>query len=190
MNYTLTRHLQRHEYILNSGYVTDRTVVDLGCGFGIGASLFSSVAKFVFAVDKYMDKDHLFSIAPNLRRDKLFFVESDIFDFMHHIDVAVLVEVFEHISNPYKLVEHVASICDYAFFTTPLAKITGKTINPDHIAEYSAEDFDRLIGEKFEILDKVYQNGDLTITKTAEFSGSSFDPGHVVQMVWCRSKNG
>ena len=191
MNFPYIRHYQRYEYVVNSGYVDDRTVVDLGCGVnGVGPFLLTSRAKFVYAVDSAIDLTKVFGFNDNAHTDRLLVIKGDLFEFEMKVDVAVAIEVIEHMENVDRFVSHVARICNYAFMTTPLVETTGKTGNPVHVLEYSAEDFDRIVGEKFEILDKVYQHGDLSITKEAKPCGDSFDSNHVVQMVWARSRNG
>ncbi len=189
MNFPLTRHLQRYEYISEMGYVKDRVIVDMGCGCGFGSYILTSNAKFVLGVDYKSVASQIAGINGNAHKDRFFFVPGDLFEFEKKVDVCVLVEVFEHIEKPERLIEHLSNICEYAFLTTPLAEATGKTRNPEHVVEYSSKDFNYIISEHFDILDKVYQHSDMSITKDATSMGDSFNLNHVVQMVWCRRKD-
>lgn len=188
MYYPFTRHLQRYEYITRSGHISDKVVVDLGCGVCVGTCIFTELATFVFAVDNQVDTGKVFSIDGQARLGRLHVIRGNLFQFTARVDVATAIEVFEHISPPERLIDHMASICTHAFLTTPLAKKTAPTVNPEHVAEYSAKDFDRIIGKRFKILEKVYQHADMHISETAKPSGCSFDVEHVVQMVWCKRK--
>jgi predicted RNA methylase len=191
MNFPFTRHFQRYEYITRSGYIDDKTVLDLGCGtIGTGAYLLTSRAKFVIAIDKKVVPSLTVGLNMDSHSDRLVFVCGDLYNFDRREDVVVAIEVFEHMEDPKGFISHTSGICDYAFITTPLAETTEKTKNLEHVFEYSSRDFDGIVEDKFEILDKVYQHGDLSITKEAKSNGCSFDYGHVVQMVWARSRNG
>ena len=191
MNFPHTRHFQRYEYIVQAGHVNNRTVADLGCGtVGVGAFLLTSRAKFVFAIDEKVDPNFFFGTNDDARRDRLFVLREDLRNFETKVDVVVAVEVFEHMPDAEGFVSHISEICDFAFITTPLVETTGKTVNPAHVKEYSAGDFDRIVSRKFDIIDKVYQHADLSITKEAVPHGDSFNFGHVVQMVWARNRNG
>lgn len=189
MDFLYTRHPQRYEYAVEKGYVTNKVVADLGCGVGFGTFLLSSVAKYIYAVDLTAGTDIHVGFNGNARKERVVFVYGDLFDFSRKVDVCTLVEVFEHV-HPELLVSHVSKLCDYAFFTTPLAKVTGRTRNTEHFAEYSSSDFDRILKTRFNIIEKVYQHSDLSITTKAKPSGDSIDNSHVVQMAWCRSKHG
>lgn len=191
MNFPWTRHAQRYEYIVRNGYIEDKTVVDLGCGIPMGTYALSAVAKRVYGVDLELD---LLGKVPvwtfnAARPDRVFLIKDNLFVFQHKVDVCVAVEVFEHMFSPGELIEHMASIGEYAFITTPLAKVTGKTRNAEHIAEYSAKDFEQIVTNRFDIVDRRYQLGDLQIVNKASPNGDSIDLGHVVQMLWCK-RNG
>jgi len=191
MNFPHTRHYQRYEYIVQAGYIDDMVVADFGCGtVGCGSFLLTSKAKFVYAVDTNVNPKLFFGFNADAHPDRLFVVQDSLYHFGSFVDVVIAIEVFEHMADVQKFINHVASICKYAFFTTPLAKNTGKTLNPQHVLEYSAEDFDKVLTTQFNIVDKVYQRANMGICNDAKPHGSSYNPGHVVQMAWCRSKNG
>jgi SAM-dependent methyltransferase len=182
------------------GYVKDAYVADVGCGyFPLGAYALAYTANKVFAIDPYVkgiegyDSGYdnlksygIFHIDP----EKVILVPEDVFDFIGRVHVVVSCEVFEHMPDPRKFINHLSNMCDYAFITTPLSIRTKKTSNLSHVAEYSAEDFDGIVGDGFVIEDKKYQMGDLRIVDKAE--GTECDSmciNHIVQMVWARSKH-
>ena len=192
MNFPWTRHFQRYEYILLMQYVDGKMVADVGCGFPYGASALTATAKLVYAVDCSVGtwkNNKIISLAPvGTRMDKLVLIDDDLFNFYAKVDVITAVEVFEHIVDPKKFITHLSKFCENLFLTTPMVEHTGKTDNTSHVAEYSREDFDSIVEEKFEILDKKYQLADLSIVNNAKPCGSSINHGHVVQMAWCRRK--
>jgi len=147
----------------------------------------------VFAIDPMvMSLNHIphFGVFAN-PPDKVVIVKEDLFEFCGKVDVVTAIEIFEHMPDPGKFIKHLAQMCTYAFITTPLALETGTTSNPAHIAEYSSKDFDGIVGEYFNIEEKVYQTGDLRIVDAIETRGcDSYCSSHVVQMVWARSKYG
>lgn len=187
--YPFTRHLQRYEYIVESRLVDDKVVADVGCGIAVGAIFMTSVAKMVYGIDPKLANIQLFGINGNAKKERFQPVADDLFNFKHKVDVVTAVEVFEHMPDPEKFIRHISSICDYAFLTTPLAEITGKSRNPEHVAEYSDEDFNKLVGVGFDIIEKRYQLATMVITDRADPCWDSLNPGHVVQMVWCRSRH-
>jgi len=192
MNYEWVRHYQRYEYVVIQGRVIDAVVADVGCGqFPLGSYALAYSAKRVFAIDpkavSLKGVPH-FGVFKNYR-DRVVIVKKDFFNFGVKVDVAIAIEAFEHMPEPRKFIVHLAGICDHAFITTPLAKITGRTRNPLHVAEYSAKDFNEIVGEHFDVIQKSYQSGNLAITRTASPNGDSYNVGHVVQMLWCRSKH-
>ena len=192
MNFPWVRHWQRYEYIIQKGYVEGKVVADIGCGipFGSYAMIDPSpcpgrkTASAIFAVD--LNVCHI----TNFVSPDLYIVRKNLYDFHIKVDVCVAVEVIEHMAEPYKFINHMASLCKNLFITTPLSDTTRKTRNSDHVSEYSARDFDAIINKRFEIVDKKYQLGDLSIVDKAKYSGDSMDANHVVQMVWCKRKNG
>jgi 2-polyprenyl-3-methyl-5-hydroxy-6-metoxy-1,4-benzoquinol methylase len=191
MNFPGCRHEQRYEFILGMNYVTDKTVLDIGGDSGYGSRTLSALAKKVYCIDlkpfpKYPVLVPTFSKA-NLER--ITYVSQDVYKIEVSSCkgvVATCIEIFEHMSDPDHFVKQVATLCEEAFFTTPLAKVTGPTRNPEHVAEYSKEDFLRIVGKYFEVKEYYCQTADLRIVGEAEPAGDSLDMGHVVQMAWCK----
>ena len=192
MNYPWCRHHQRYEYVINMGYVRDKIVIDVGSGLPYGAIAMTSSAKLVYAVDPKVGEvlgKIILSMSPrNTVRDNVKLVACNIFDVKKKVDVCIAVEIFEHMEDPALFVAKLSTLCSYAFITTPLARTTEVTPNQEHVAEYSARDFDKIVGRSFEIESKVYQTADLRIEKETMPNGCSFQDGHVVQMAWCKSR--
>lgn len=189
LNYCHVRHMQRYEYILTRNYVLNKTVVDIGCGNNIGTYALSSIATKVYGVDRIsLLRDNYLIVLEGAKPENIKFFECDLFDFKLQVDVCVAVEVFEHILEPQKLIRHLASLGEWLFITTPLVESTGRTVNMEHVAEYSSKDFDKIISKEFNIVEKVYQKSNLEISYDVSPNGDSFNPGHVVQMVWARRK--
>jgi hypothetical protein len=174
--------MQRYEYPTLKGYTYDKVVADFGCGqLPLGAYAMAYQAKLVFAID--------LQITEVPHNEKVVLVRDSLFEFTKEVDVITAVEVFEHMPNPEFFINYMSKLCKNAFITTPLVEFTHRSRNLQHVAEYSDSDFNRIISVGFDIVDKVYQHGDMSITKEAKPNGDSFDNGHVVQMVWCRSKH-
>ena len=182
MDFPHSRHYQRYEYVLQRGFVDDKVVIDVGAGSGYGSNILSDKAKMIYAVDTKIPG---YIITP-----KVLPIKENIYDIVKKVDVCIVIEVFEHMQDPRGFIKKISELCDYAFITTPLAEKTGRTRNQEHIAEYSKEDFDRIVGKEFDILEKMYQKSNLDIVFSAKPNGDTFDVGHVVQMLWARSKNG
>jgi SAM-dependent methyltransferase len=190
MNYPFTRHIQRYEYVRESGYIRQCIVADIGCGTCYGSFLMTASALFVYGVDSNLSMQKLYAFNGDVNYDRFLPYKCDVLDFNKPVDVCTAIEVFEHVEDPYRFISHLSSICKWAFITTPLVGKTGVTPNNDHVAEYSSKDFDKIVSGGFSIMDKVYQKSDLSIVKKAEPCGYSCVPEHVVQMIWGRSKNG
>ncbi len=199
MNFPWARHYQRYEYAIHKGWINNKLVVDVGCGcFPLGSYAIATGAVMVFALDPYVNRLEGIPFGDGkgfgtfvVKDDtKIVPVADSVYDFKMHVDVAVAVEVFEHMDDPWKFITHLSSICDNAFITTPMLTRTGKTSNPSHFVEYSNEDFDKIVSTGFNIEEKVYQTGDMRIVKEIDSIGcSSVCDAHIVQMVWGRSKH-
>lgn len=191
MNFPWTRHYQRYEYIINKGYVYDKVIVDIGCGdFPYGSLYISNksvegAAKYAFMLDPTLRLDVVNTI---IDPKKVLCIKDSIFNFEHRVDVALAIEVLEHMPEPKNFLIHVSKLCTYAFLTSPCVEYTHRTRNPIHVNEYSSKDFDVLVGESFEIIEKKYQDGKLKIMDEVSTGWDSIDTDHIVQMAWCRSR--
>ena len=194
MNFPWTRHLQRYEYPSQKGYVYKKQVLDAGCGTMFGAYRLSTQATLVYAVDLnhiHIERALAKRILADSRPERVVPLNINIYDFHQKVDVCVAIEFIEHLEDPHRFIEHISNLCTHLFLTTPVVEFTRVTRNPNHVKEYSERDLQKIISEKFDILDVVYQLPTMEITREANAGEDSLEIGHVVQMLWCRkSENG
>ena len=196
MLFPIVRHIQRYEYIGMSDYITDKTVLDIGCGSAYGTVLLSNWASEIIGLDpklaEYKDNVNMPVFqCPGRIPGKVHLLDKcweDVNVGQSQVNVIVALELIEHLANPKKFVEFASVLGDYLFITTPLAKKTGSTDNMEHVNEYSKKSMRNMLSKHFDILKTVYQHADLRITADAVANGSSINPDHVVQMYWCQSK--
>jgi SAM-dependent methyltransferase len=200
--YPVTRHFQRYEFVCNEGYIDDKTVIDVGCGMGAGAGMMMYFAKEVVAIDpglrQYVkgsgdEPEHIcptysFPDRPSCPIHFLAIPWEGIDTNKTKTDAVVAVEFIEHIRYPDKFLTAMAKITKYLFLTTPLAKKTAPTDNPGHVVEFSHDDLVALVSKEFDVIETKYQTGDLRIVDEATYQGSSINPNHIVQMLWCKRK--
>ena len=194
--YYFTRHVQRYEYVVAMGYVKNKNVIDIGAGSGYGSAIMSMEAKMVLALDpntKSFSKEQS-KIAfpwshPAIQPSKIFTIQHSLYDVdFKPQDVGVAIEVIEHNQSDEVFMERVSKVCRYLFITTPMVEKTGKTTNLYHLREYSHEDFVKVVGKKYNILDKAFQNNLAITSEMPEPRGDSMNPNHIVQMLWCKRK--
>lgn len=193
-----TRHYQRYEYVSQRGWIVDKTVADVGCGNATGTYILAATAKHVTGIDPFLApylkvggfRPALFAKdQEGMLQDKTSLWGKDIFDVHDKFDVAVSIECFEHQAEPIKFVEHIGTLTNELFLTTPLASVTGPTINPEHVAEYSTADFIDILNKGgWDVLELLFQSGDMKISNYGRFTGNSWNSWHTVQMAWCRKK--
>ena len=196
--YGITRHIQRYEYVIKQGYVEDKVVIDVGCGHGYGTLMMCCYAKHVMGVDTEMSSFMANSVSPvfvppdrKLGSRRFYpYKWEDVDPVKTKVDVTVAMEMIEHIQAPVMFLDFAKTIGPYLFLSTPLAEKTGPTRNPIHVVEYSHDDLVALVSNDFDILDTKYQLSDLQIVDSATPSGDSHDEDHVVQMLWCKRKEG
>lgn len=194
MPYAIARHFQRYEYIAETGYLDNKNVLDIGCGYGCCTSILRYFARHVVGVDPVLKGVSTINIPAYTIPGKKEGCMSFIGTYWEEIgrdtkaDVVTAVELIEHLSNPEEFLDFVAQVAPNLFLTTPLAEKTAPTDNPEHVKEYSHEDLVSLVNKRFDILETKYQLGNLRIVDEAAPSGSSLNVDHVVQMMWCKRK--
>jgi len=154
------RHYQRYEMGGSLGLYKDKNVIDIGCYDGYGTRIIAKEAHFVWGID-HRDYGSFASYKRLLKKQNMEFIHANFMKSTLNgakIDVGVAVEIFEHIEDPLKFIERIAGIVDSLFITTPLSDYTKKTPNPEHVLEYSREDFEGTVEKGgFKILDRMYQ---------------------------------
>lgn len=190
--YPWTRHFQRYEYVVKMGYVTGKTVLDVGAFTGYGAIRLVETAKRVIAIDPDLPPEISTPLPmPYIYSTRLKGIKGDIYGTpaeLLEVDVTVVIEVIEHNKDDDMFVKKLAELGEYCFLTTPLAKTTGPTGNEYHFVEYSHEDLVKVVSKEFVVLDVKYQLGNMDIVDEAQPNGSSMDYNHVVQMLWMRRR--
>ena len=191
-----TRHPQSYEYPMAAGYIQDdMSVLDVGCGVGVGTSIIAASVKDVVGVDPAMkgllEKGYtIVSYGSYKQLSKPSFVACRWEEYVPDriFDVIFAVEVIEHLVNPREFVKWLSGHGYHTFMTTPMVDVTGPTHNSVHVVEYSHKDLIELVQPFFDVVDVVYQHGDLRITDEAVPMGCSSNQEHIVQMLWMKSK--
>lgn len=150
-NYWYRRHLVVYEWLAER--CRGKKVVDLACGEGYGSDLLAREAGSVIGVDanpEAYEHARLRYQRPNLefRRE---LVES----FGEPCDVAVFCQTIEHIHEPERLLDQIASIAPVAYITTPnrltlAPEGAEKSDNPWHLREYDAAEYQALLEGSFD----------------------------------------
>jgi hypothetical protein len=198
MNFPTTRHYQRYEYLIESKKITpEKRVLEVGCGELNFIGIYAGLCKSVVAIDPKL-KDLFEGNYPPIclwntpKKEvvaSLFPIYLNQLEKSNNFDIAIAVEVVEHVKEIDGFLKDMSGFAPYSFITTPLAEVTGPTRNPNHVVEYSHKDLVDLVSKYFEVEDTVYQQSDLRIESSGKFTGDSMDPAHTVQMLWLRSKN-
>lgn len=141
-------------------FVENKEVLELGCGYGYTAFLFSKKAKSVIGVD--IDNEAIEKARSNYRNiSNLNFIREDALNFLQKnstkFDVIALFEFIEHI-NATKQKELIKKIHDalkpegQLFLSTPNGKLVPfYRKNPFHKHELSVKELLELVNEYFEV---------------------------------------
>lgn len=152
---------EHHKYAYDETlqYVTDKTVLDVGCGTGYGVKICSETAKFVVGLDydlsavKYCNDNFATDNNSFLNSNALFLsIGTDVFD------IAITFQVIEHISDPLKFINELKRVVKPSgliIISTPNVadSIKGKYGNPFHINEMGYRDLDDLLRKSFEFFE-------------------------------------
>lgn len=154
------RTLPRYKFICN--LVKDKTVVELGCGEGIGTYMISKVAKQVNAFD--FDKDAIKSAENNFKRNNIKYYYDNFLDFKKNknlgeywFDSVVALDVIEHIKskNEDKFMKLICSNLTkngFCIIGTPnenMKRFASKGAEKGHINLYNCERLENLVGKYF-----------------------------------------
>ena len=109
------------EYILNKNNIAFDTMADIGCGAG---QILKNIAKNYpeKKFDGYEISPQAFEMANKIKMNNINFYLGDFFDkSSKNYDVALLVDVFEHVQDPSVFLEEIKKRTKYALFHIPLS---------------------------------------------------------------------
>jgi 2-polyprenyl-3-methyl-5-hydroxy-6-metoxy-1,4-benzoquinol methylase len=96
-HWSLLRTMARYKFVANM--ITNKIVLDVGCGEGLGTYLLSKYTQSIHGIDT--DKEAIKYASEKLKRPKLSFQLSDFLYSSHtNYDVITAVDVIEHIPQP------------------------------------------------------------------------------------------
>ena len=149
-NYWYRRHVAVYEWIAEQ--CEGLRVVDLASGEGYGSHLLARTAREVIGVDanpEAFEHARLRYTDPNLS-----FRRGLVEDFSDPMDAVVFLQTIEHIQEPGKLLEQIATVAPVAYVSTPnRLTLAGpdaeKSENPWHIVEYDIGQYRELLAPHF-----------------------------------------
>jgi SAM-dependent methyltransferase len=150
-NYWYRRHLAVYEWIAER--CAGKKVVDLACGEGYGSDLLASRAAEVIGVDANPEAHEHARL--RYRRPNLRFQRGLVEDFDERVDAVVFLQTIEHIHEPDRLLERIASAGEVAYISTPNRLTLAppgaeKSDNPWHLREYDATEYRALLAAHFD----------------------------------------
>lgn len=94
-HWSLLRTMARYKFVAN--FIEDKTVLDIGCGEGLGTFLISKYAKHIHGIDT--DKEAIDYAKTNLKRDNLEFSVENLLNTIHNnnLDRIIAIDVIEHL---------------------------------------------------------------------------------------------
>ena len=149
---------EHHKYAYEETlqYVTDKIVLDVGCGTGYGVKICSETAKFVVGLD--YDLSAVKYCNDNFATENNSFINSNallLSIVTDSFDVAITFQVIEHISDSLKFIEELKRVVKPSgliIISTPNVTDSGKRKfgNPFHINEMGYDDLEDLLRKSFE----------------------------------------
>lgn len=141
-------------YLFALHHLEDKTVLDLGCGAGLGSYLYSLVAKKVYAVDYdpiALESVEAFSaiVGHRIETQKLDITDPDVK--FPEVDVCVALEVLEHIEDPLSVLKKLNA--KELIFSLPLSSLANSSWHKYEIrgGEEGMEDIKKLIGKYYRV---------------------------------------
>ena len=116
--------IERYLYALH--HCEDKTVLDLGCGSGLGTYLYSLIAKKVIAVDYNVETLNYVREYP-FEEEKLATLLVDLENpdqckrLLPEVDVCIALEVLEHLEDPLELLKNLKA--EALVFSIPLSSL-------------------------------------------------------------------
>jgi ubiquinone/menaquinone biosynthesis C-methylase UbiE len=163
MNETTMEHL--HRYALAQCFVEDKTVLDVACGEGYGASLLGQKARKVNAID--IDAQTVQVAKDKYQQDNIQFLQGDILSLSltdSIFDVVVCFETLEHVMDHDRMIRELKRVLKpggLILISTPDKKNYSEKNgyqNPFHVKELYEHEFKDLIGRNFQNTAYLKQN--------------------------------
>jgi 2-polyprenyl-3-methyl-5-hydroxy-6-metoxy-1,4-benzoquinol methylase len=147
-----SRHLFTYQHASN--YVSDKVVLDIGCGTGYGSHVLAQRAKHVVGLDQ--DASAIAYCRKNYSRSNIEFMRADASALppTTMFDVVIFFQVIEHIADMDNFIGQVKKRVKpggMILMTTPNSKqIAGEpSLNPFHVNEMNYEEFSVFLGKHF-----------------------------------------
>ena len=149
-NYWYRRHVAVYEWIAER--CAGLRVGDLACGEGYGSDLLAASASEVIGVDA--NPEAFEHARARYRRENLRFERALVEDFDEPVDAIVFLQTIEHIHEPDRLLQRIASIAPTAYISTPNRLTLAppgaeKSDNPWHLREYDVAEYRELLEPHF-----------------------------------------
>jgi len=153
-NLVYQEHLSRYNFVMK--FIKDKFILDSGCGIGNGTYNLSLEANKVIGTE--LDRDRLRCAFDNFSNNNISYLAMDgcLLGFKDSIfDIAVSLEVIEHLEDQDKFVSEVKRVLKndgIAIISTPnkeVVKIEGTALNPSHIKELTFKEFKKMLNKYF-----------------------------------------
>jgi SAM-dependent methyltransferase len=149
-NYWFRRHLAVYEWIADR--CGGLRVADLACGEGYGADVLARRAAEVIGVDA--NPEAFEHARARYRRENLSFRRGLVEEFDERVDAVVLLQTIEHVHDPERLLQRIASAAPIAYVSTPNRLTLAppgalKSDNPWHLREYDRGQYRALLEPHF-----------------------------------------
>jgi len=150
-NYWYRRHVAVYEWIAER--CAGLRVADLACGEGYGSDLLARSAREVVGVDA--NPEAFEHARLRYRRGNLSFRRELVEEYDDPCDAVVFLQTIEHIHEPGRLLDQIASIAPVAYISTPNRLTLAppgaeKSDNPWHLREYDAGQYRELLDAHFD----------------------------------------
>jgi SAM-dependent methyltransferase len=149
-------HLVRYEYARR--YARNKKVRDLGCGYGYGSFILSSVAESVVGVDTNVRAIQTAKL--RYARNSLTFVREDGLRFLTNcrakFGLITMFEFIEHVTRQKELIQAIWDSLEPSgvlILSTPNRHYSTLRRNPYHVKEFSLTELVSLISSLFEIVE-------------------------------------